>query len=183
MSKEITFSRCFPTTHPRKGEPTMFVEQMLNVLGIDPFDNKYFDLLRSINKERTDDELHNFIGSLRVTDRDKFHTVRKGFRHSAGDNFKPRVWIDKPYKSNKIQFAPETTITKTYELEIDSDFDIFLGDINRTVKFEMTDSEKYILAQNDGLTVQDFKRWFAPYEIQFTGFEGQVILWSNNVKY
>ena len=35
MARIITFSRTFPAYHPKAGEPTYFVEMILNDLGID----------------------------------------------------------------------------------------------------------------------------------------------------
>ena len=43
MAKVITVSRTFPDYHPKAGQPTYFVEQILNALGMNkPFNSADF---------------------------------------------------------------------------------------------------------------------------------------------
>src|SRR5690606_32324000 len=112
MSRVITFSRTFPAYHPRKGEPTYFVEQIQNCLC-------------SMNLplyDKTVDPPLSFLNSLTNENvGHKHHTIRAGHRWKAGDWFSPRVWSGKPYNSKQIQFAPDIQIKKVWDLTINHD--------------------------------------------------------------
>lgn len=157
--KEIMFSRTFPAYHPRKGEPTYFVEQMLKQLIAD-------------GKATTEDLKGPFV-DCSVLDKVgyKGHTVRKGHNFKAGDYFKPKVWTDKPYCSVKHQFAQPVLVEKTFDFELThSDF--------------LVDGKIYCLkaltalAHNDGLSSDDFECWFNE-----EPFDGQIIVWNNAIIY
>ena len=63
MSKVITFSRYFPSYHPRKGEPTFFVEKIHWGL-IDLVHTKWlgcFEMLPDLNQHLPNKILQNFI--------------------------------------------------------------------------------------------------------------------------
>lgn len=73
MSKVITFSRVFPSDHPRKGEPTFFVEKLYNSL-------------------YGRNNLKGYPPGIFIDDsiRDiKVHTIRSGHRWKVGDKFSP----------------------------------------------------------------------------------------------
>ena len=91
--KEIMFSRVFPAHHPRKGEPTYFVEQMLKQLITD--DNATTEYLKG---PFVDCSVLDKIGY-------KDHTIRKGHNFKAGVYFKPKIWTGAPRRSKKYQFA------------------------------------------------------------------------------
>lgn len=165
MSKVLTFSRKFPAYHPRKGEPTYFVEKILNFIG---HDKRLYQ--KGINRAICDLKLH---------------TIRAGNRWKAGDKFSPRVWSGKPYNSKQIIIAPDIEVKSVQEFKIEVDNDYVCVLIDDWPFFEenknmVTQTEAFeTLAKNDGLTFVDFKNWFK-YPSPFTG---QIIAWSSEIKY
>lgn len=157
--KEIMFSRVFPAYHPRKGEPTYFVEQMLKQLIAD-------------NKATTEDLKGQFV-DCSVLDKIgyKGHTVRKGHNFKAGDYFKPKVWTVDPYRSVKHQFAPPVLVVNTFDFELTNP-DFIVNGAHYGIE------QLHRLAINDGLTLEDFECWFnsAP-------FDGQIICWNADIQY
>lgn len=165
MSKVITFSRLFPAYHPRKGEPTYFVEKIWSGIKED-FSKTLIGL---------DNELFNFSKGIY---KPKYHTIRAGNRWKVGDKFSPRVWSDKPYRSKQITISPDIEIKKVWEVKIEQfgsskiisyptkrkgyDYMISLGDV----------------ANNDGLSIKDFNNWFIK-----VPFIGQIICWNENINY
>lgn len=171
MSKVITFSRFFPKGHPREGQPTYFVEKILNALYPDGFDAHFDDYIQQLNPLLPDDILEAFKEQLSedVTDL-KVHTLRSGIRWKAGDLFSPRVWSGKPYSSKQIIFAPDQKIIRVAKAEIAGRGYMYidgkyLGHIGHKDIGE--------LAHNDGLDRDDFQNWIK------TGFSGQMIVFHN----
>jgi hypothetical protein len=157
--KEIMFSRVFPAYHPRKGEPTYFVEQMLKQLIAD----------RKAPISRLDDRFVN--RSILDTVGFKSHTIRKGHNFKAGDYFTPKIWTGLPYRSVKYQIAPSVLVEKTFDFELSkSDF------IVNGIVYGLKELEK--LAMNDGLSCEDFECWFNSNE-----FDGQIIVWNAEIEY
>lgn len=154
MSKVIIFSRVFPANHPKAGQPTYFVEKFLS----------------SINYINNDEE-RLFNPRLSV-DRfgPKHHTIRAGSRWKAGDKFSPRVWSGKPYNSKQIIIAPDIEIKKVWNFEIKNG-QLLLGGY---AIYQYAD-----VAENDGLSGEDFLAWFR-FPKPFTG---QIICWSDKIKY
>lgn len=161
MSKVITFSRFFPSYHPRKGKPTFFVEKILNSV---------------YNPKSIHDipfEVQQIINQLVLLDREeKHHTIRFGHRWKAGDKFSPRVWSDKPYRSKQITFAPDIEIKKVWDIHFDEGGVIDINGFYTEVEYET-------IATNDGLSFKDFHFWF-PIGKPFTG---QIICWNENIEY
>jgi hypothetical protein len=170
--KVITFSRTFPSYHPRKGQPTYFVEKFLNgliQLGLDGMD----DPLPSWSNE--------FCESIKNDIKEtKHHTIRAGKRWKVGDKFSPRVWSGKPYNSKQIIIAPDIEIKNVWNfeikiIEVDGGFasKVFINDkrVSPDLLIE--------IAVNDGLLLEDFLSWFKyPKD-----FSGQVICWNNKISY
>lgn len=160
MSKVITFSRQFPSYHPRKGEPTYFVEKVLKSLdsiGIHPFE---------IPCEMSLDQYATCLP--------KHHTIRAGNRWKVGDWFSPRVWSGKPYNSKQIQFAPDIQVKKVWSFSIALD-GLYIDQARYLI---LTGLIKDVGA-NDGLDLDDFLDWF-----QYPKpFEGQIICWNENIEY
>ena len=158
--KEIMFSRVYPKDHPRKGEPTYFVEKVLRQLIID-------------DKASTED-LKSELVHIPILGRisGKGHTIRKGHRFNEGDYFKPKVWTVLPYKSVKHQFAPPVKVEKVYNFEITDGQIVIDGKLFATPWLNR-------VAFNDGLTLADFYAWFKYPK----PFDGQVIVWNNEINY
>lgn len=169
MSKVITFSRVFPSYHPRKGEPTYFVEKILRGVHDDEHLEQLqrnYETLRSLN----------FTDLLELESPGKFnakhHTIRLGHRWKVGDWFSPRVWSGKPYASKQIQFAPDIEIKKIWDVEFDGDGCLWIfSDKERGPRILHT------VAKNDGLTKDDLISWFNK------PFTGQIICWNENINY
>jgi hypothetical protein len=159
MSRVITFSRQFPSYHPKKGQPTYFVEKVCR--GIHSWSKEAKEIC----------DLDVWASCI-----PKNHTIRAGKRWKVGDKFSPRVWSGKPYNSKQIIIAPDIEIKKVWDFEI-KDGLFFIGEdlyaYNSSV--ELLDK----LAENDGLNQIDLLNWFKyPKE-----FSGQIISWNDKIEY
>lgn len=167
MSKVITFSRYFQKSHPKSGQPTLFVEQLVNVFIKNQFVD-VFEIDKSLNFS-----LLNEFGTK--TGRKK-HTIRSGNRFKEGDLFSPRVWSKKPYSSPQIVLCNDVKIKNVWDI-VFVQKDKFLS-VNGVSYGESTyENMIKLLAENDGLSVDDFKSWFPK------PFVGQIICWSDDVSY
>lgn len=166
MSKVMTFSRYFPAYHPRKGEPTYFVEQIQNSL---ISMNWEIDLYKDINPPM------KFLESLTKENVGyKHHTIRAGNRWKVGDKFSPRVWSGKPYNSKQIIIAPDIEVKKVFKFTL-------LGGVAFIDRGDfMNDDQLTQLANNDGLSLYDFVWWFKNFSYHF---EGQIICWNETITY
>lgn len=198
MSKVITFSRTFPSYHPRKGEPTYFVEKILNALGVYYISGAYYRKLLTLNRvniyngKLTIDDIIEFQNSLININSKKPHTIRQGMRFNKKELFSPRCWWGKskngklnvPYNSPQIIFWDDIEIKKIWNFEIEKS-SYFISNYRQKVKEiilpkkELNLDQLYEIACNDGLTVDDFELWF-----QFPKpFKGQIICWNENINY
>lgn len=171
----LTCSRHFPKGHPKTGEPTFFVEQILNVLL--PRPNGV------VNLNDIKPEIRPFVNDFYIIDGSmcKYTTIRAGSRFKPGDMVSLRVWSDKPYRSKQIEFA-QVEVKKVYPIEI------YIGDLIVEVKVdEISQSleDKELIAKNDGLELSDFVNWFKIHPKAKKGifFTGQIICWSNAIEY
>lgn len=170
MSKVITYSRNFPTYHPKAGQSTYFVERVWMSL----IDCGLISLSRCCELSREtgigDFTMYNVrqcpLGS-------KHHTIRSGHRWKAGDKFSPRVWSGRPYNSTQIIIAPDIEIVKVWDIEV-----VWRGDHQEFVvpsaNYTTTIEE---LAKNDGLELNDLLSWFNK------PMKGQIICWNENINY
>ncbi len=168
MSKVITFSTTFPSYHPRKGEPTYFVEKLWSGwadMGMVMDNVDFKDLPFDFDKY--------------YQGKPKWHTIRAGHRWRVGDKFSPRVWSGKPYNSKQIIIAPDTEIVKVW------DFRMFWADeiMISLNKVTASDYDHRKIAENDGLDIMDFYYWFRTDKIRTTPFDGQIICWNNEINY
>jgi hypothetical protein len=177
MSRVITFSRVFPSYHPRAGEPTHFVEKIWQSLG-------------GVSTEYTNNFMTpNYKDSIvwgyqLVKGGPKVHTIRSGHRWKKGDWFSPRVWSGKPYNSKMIQFAPDIQIKKVWDIEL-----CLFGKYNDVLMTINGQPPKQAIVNtvpiNDGLTIPDFSNWFC-LSSEFKKkkeFEGQIISWNESINY
>lgn len=162
MAKVITFSRFFPSYHPRKGEPTYFVEKIWSGLGISWF-TSLEDKLQNLN-------LNGFS-----TLNPKYHTIRAGHRFKVGDWFSPRVWSGKPYRSKQIIIAPDIQVKKTWDFKFIHGSPFSEHDVMALVNDLV--SPICEISKNDGLNEDDFMDWFN------NDFDGQIICWKENINY
>jgi hypothetical protein len=171
MSRVITFSRVFPSYHPRAGEPTYFVEKVWNSIAYDL--NIYAEQFPIPYKELGID-----FSKIKDTDQ-KHHTIRAGHRWKVGDKFSPRVWSDKPYRSKQITFAPDIEVKKTFDFGFRAGA-FYLGDRIYDGEVEGHHELLNLIAHNDGLSKEDLLQWFR--YPKSTG-EMQIICWNENINY
>lgn len=207
MAKVITFSRVFPAYHPKKGEPTYFVEAILTQLGIDYKIGNYFARLVENNPEISPSFLTHFFDSLKRDVSPKSHTIRAHKNPlKVGEYINPVCWAGKPYNKTKegywqIKFAPDIEIKKTFEFKTTTEQDSKESDwsfISLNKKHHYTIySDEYLdqkikdIAKNDGFTnTKDFFDWFdlnrtkkQILEDEPKVFEGNIICWNNLIVY
>ena len=172
MSKVITFSRVFPSYHPRKGDPTYFVEKIWNSIAFDP--DVYVEQFPIPYRELGID--------FRNTNDKKHHTIRAGHRFKVGDWFSPRVWSGKAYNSKQIVIAPDIQVKKIW------DFDAHGTDFYLSGKHEYAHPEGFDFSEvekNDGLSPCELFDWIclSPEFKKENRFTGQIICWNENIKY
>jgi len=180
MSRILTFSRTFPAYHPRKGEPTYFVEAILSQLGIDYTSYNYFDWIVKNNPKIDSSFLEDFMDSLKQNIYPKSHTIRNHVHPLKVSEFiNPNCWAGKPYNKTKegywqIKFAPDIEVKKTWDIQILNAPTFFETKINGKEFNSWT-----LLAKNDGLSAVDMLDWFKHPK----PFNGQIICWNENIKY
>lgn len=184
MSRVLTFSRTYPSYHPKAGQPTYFVEKIIGGLVAADVRGYGTELIKSLRDSgllsiAALNELHKGTYSHY-----KHHTIRAGHRWKAGDWFSPRVWSGKPYNSKQIQFAPDIQVKKVFDFEMLPaawrDECQFMVN-GRLVFFSVPD-----IAMNDGLTLDDFVAWFAGPDMMSSKrkpFDGQIICWNEAIEY
>ena len=170
--KVLTFSRHFPKGHPKAGQPTYFVERILNLI----HDNQ-------IVLDNICDELKPFINDFELITPTyhKHHTIRAGSRWKAGDMASLRIWSGVPRHSKQIEFA-QVEVKKVWPAEI------YIGNLIMEIRIdEMSQSleQKEVISKNDGLELIDFVNWFKihPKTKKGIAFAGQIICWSDKIDY
>lgn len=156
----MRFARTFPATHPRKGEPTYFVEKIRAALVNDTWDI-YDELKRDFSIE------------MYLSCDPKFHTIRFGRHWKVGDRFVPKIWTGAPYRSKTLAFGPPIEVKKVWDIRI--------GEGGFVCEGELLTCDLSTLAENDGLTLDDFWAWMNP---DTDGYrEAQIICWSDEIEY
>ncbi|WEK20742.1 MAG: hypothetical protein P0Y49_06285 [Candidatus Pedobacter colombiensis] len=170
MSNVLTFTRIFPEYHIRKGEPTYFVEQILNNL-----------ISQNIKCNVAEVEAQfgfRLFDKFRIECGSKGHTVRSGNDWKVGDQFSPGIWLDKPYVSKIITIAPDMKIKKIWTFECSEKGVIA---VDGSVIDACQEEE---IAKNDGLSLIDFKDWIVmPCRRNQKSFKGQIICWDDSIVY
>ncbi len=143
----ITLSQYFPATHPRKGQPTGFAE------------NVAF---------KTHLELDKTIGGYRIVQGSKRHTIRANYplwakrfeQIERGEAcLSIRQWSGKPYASKQLEIA---RLAKEDGIGLQK---LIYQKENRLspARYTIEDCEidTSMLAENDGLTLSDWEAWFS----------------------
>jgi len=186
--KVLTFSTTFPKGHPRIGQPTYFIEQILNSI-LPRGENGI------INRDDIAPEILPFINDFVLLDGQlqKHHTIRAGSRWKAGDMASLRIWSGKPYQSKQIEFA-QVEVKRVWSIEINNRFGaasfevVINGTIYGQLHFgndkDQNEAGLITLAKNDGLELQDFVDWFEIHPKKKEAvFKGQVICWATKISY
>lgn len=190
--KRISISRLFPVTHPRKWEPTNFAEKVLNNIKIDFRRDDYFSLLKTLNPTKEEAILFAFFKSLDADEAsEKYQTIRTGHRHKANDLFCAYAWSNpkRPYTGHQIIFAPPIHIHSTHQVTTAIDTSENMHRTGSEILYmdgnEIKDLNQ--LANNDGLSENDFIDWFElgkpKKKLRKGAFDGQAIVWDANVGY
>lgn len=163
----ITFSRYFPAYHPRKGEPTYFIEKI------------WAGLADSTDRMQgaVDMDFYEYYNGV-----PKWHTIRSGNRWKVGDYFSPRYWSGKPYASKQELITEPLQIKKIWNIKIEKkDGILFTFFINgENVKHEQMEK----LSRNDGLKYEDMVHWFDVHpKMKDNIIEGQILCWNENINY
>ena len=164
----ITFARYFPSYHPRKGEPTQFVEKInagLSELGI----------IVNLHDIRV---IPDWSESVFEDCEPKYHTIRAGHRWKVGDKFSPRVWSGRSYNSPQVIIGPDIEVKRAWNIEIKANDKIIIDHCDFGTFCEVN-PDVIVLAKNDGLSTVDLLNWFPNNK----GFEGQIICWNENIEY
>ena len=167
-------SRYFPKGHINEGEPTYFVEKILNSIEIDFTTNKYVGLLNELNPNMKS-QLADFLFDSGFNYKEyglKHHTIRKGNKVKVGDFIQFYVWSGKPYHSKWIKPFPPIEVIKVWNFEKDLISDNWYLD-----GLEMSSAQRIDLAINDGLDYKDLLAWFKE------PFSGQIICWNDSINY
>lgn len=168
MAKVVTFSRNFPVTHPKAGQPTHFVEKIYKGLYI----------MKCVPNELVDTYNFDIMNDDAVVP--KIHTIRAGKSRKVGEKFSPRVWTGKPYASKQLEIAPEMEWKTVLDFDIEIKKDYITVLIDRQLFYEERGvfctqvGALTALAKNDGLGLDDFKAWFGWGK---QSFEGQLLSW------
>jgi len=157
MSKVITFSRVFPSYHPKAGQPTFFVEKI--------WESIYLNYPEWLQDKWELRENFNLCQSGIYTP--KHHTIRAGHNWKDGDWFNPVVWGDDinpksgrkgPYHSKQIKIAPPIQINKTWDFYIKELPSKNLYALQFFINGELIEEgvQEFVckLAKNDGFTVE-----------------------------
>ena len=181
MSRVLTFSRYYPSYHPRVGEPTYFVEKFWKAIVMQGI---------SIDPKIT----NQFVwpdGWLDQAFESKHHTIRAGHRWKAGDWFSPRVWSGTPYRSKQIVIGPDIQVKKTWDFKVTQIKNPFYlnVELNGSMICDIQSNQAFLgglnklqtIATNDGLGWEDFQYWFRFGDGK--DFDGQIICWNDQIEY
>src|SRR5689334_11729026 len=86
----------------------------------------------------------------------KVHTIRKGERWRPGETASIRVWEDLPYRSKQLEIAV-VEIQSIWQIRIEG-FVIWID--GKDFSKHRDDYMVKLLAENDGLSLEDFWDWF-----------------------
>lgn len=177
--KVLTCSRHFPKGHPKAGQPTYFVEKIWKSIWDDypgasnplyPYWEQYDQAFPLAFNDKENIHQHQ----------PKHHTIRAGNRWKTGDMASLRIWSGVPRRSKQIEFA-QVEVKKVWDIEIsDGNYSIDTIQIGSFIP----DSELAVIANNDGLSVEDFWSWFNVHpKKKGDVFWGQIICWSDKIDY
>lgn len=142
----LTLSKTFMKGHPKAGQPTNFREKFLN-----------------------GEKIHTIRGNYPLWEK-RLNEVREGRAILS-----IRQWEGKPYNSKQIEIAKLTKVSccgvQLISLHKPNVDQIYWQINERKVKESFVE-----IAKNDGLDIEDFRRWFIPKkDAKDFYFEGAII--------
>lgn len=154
----LMLSKVFPATHPRAGQPTGFFDKFMAGQA---------------------DSRKGWLVSQ------KLHTIRANYALWAkriaevqrGEAvLSVRQWLGRPYRSKQVTIAT-LTAEDGVGLQQLTDIDTNAYCFYPCVRIDKRDIDKVLVAKNDGLSLDDWRRWFRNYDlskplaiIHFTNF-------------
>lgn len=161
----LTLSKYFPKNHNKSGYPTHFQESF--ILGTGCKDCTENQVLSGENISLCN-------GCVRACLNPKIHTIRANYLFWL-DRFKKienesaalsiRQWLGKPYRSKQVEIALLTAKDGIGIQKVQFHKD---KEGTYSLKFFDIDGKDYDmdrLANNDGLSVEDWKEWFMAYDL------------------
>lgn len=151
-------SKAFPSTHPRKGEPTRFFDKFLAG--------------QALSREGwlVDPKLHTIRANFPLWAK-RIAEIQRGEAVLS-----VRQWLGAPYRSKQITIAT-LTAEDGVGLQQLTDLDTNAYGFYPCVRVDKRNIDKLLVAQNDGLSLEDWLSWFKNYDhtkplaiIHFTNF-------------
>ena len=141
----LAVSRTFPTTHPKSGQPTNFVDSIKVSLAFGGSGNK----------------IHTIRANYQLWEK-RIKAVQEG--KAVIELF---YWEGKPYKSKQIVFATLDKDSGCGVQKINPNNELTFWYIPMTSNLNIFSKPIYVpdLAKNDGLSLEDFKSWFRKYDL------------------
>lgn len=139
----LTVSRYFPSTHPRKGEETGFIDKILPAIMGAP------DLRK----------IHTIRGNYELW-KNRIKEVQDGKAKIV-----LRCWTGRPYYSKQVSFGSlgfSSGIGIQKLVFLDENFEMPFIFENGYASLNSI----FTLATNDGLSFEDFKAWFKGYDLR-----------------
>jgi hypothetical protein len=160
----ISFTKVFFRDHPRFNEKTNFPVKLWKA-----FDELGYKTFQYSEASLDDDS--DYYRLCKDDIKPKWSSIRRNRNYTKGTKVSPRVWNGPPRKSGQILLAEPIKIYEEYPIEINDNF--VLGGQ------KLTDGEIENIALNmEGYeNMQDFFDWFK------RGIKGQIVIWSNNIKF
>ena len=149
----ITLSTNFPSTHPRKGDPTYFKEQLFNAI----FRDRGYDIPGAYPQHGH--KIHTIRANYSLWAK-RFEQIEKGEACLS-----IRQWSGKPYASKQVEIARLTKKDGIGLQELTFYKECRLSPARYTLEnFEIDgkwhEGNTRMLAENDGLTLDDWEAWF-----------------------
>jgi len=168
----LMVSTKYPSYHKKKGERTKFVCKILHTInydgGIEMYNICGNECKSSCERRMLDQKLHTIRANYPLWEK-RIKEVQEGKAVLS-----IRYWSGKPYNSKQVEVCQldKDSGIGIQKLEFDSLLGIFIDSYD-------SDITKKDLAQNDGLSLDDFKEWFKPYDLS----EPMAVIWFVNKRY
>lgn len=192
MNYRKPLSRFFPSHHPRKGQPTYFVEKVWSA-NVIPERIDLAQILKWNQKQIDNPKSKLTAGVVQIfwdnaitssVYEPKGHTIREGHNVKVGDTVEFYIWSGKPYNSPQIVVTPRIPVLKTWDIILEAGAENYHRLDNITINDDFTDNEILLeIAKNDGLSFEDFEQWFQPANMNHEEFRGQIICWNDSINY
>lgn len=139
----ITLSQHFPATHPKAGKRTLFASKVLDTFNDKP----------SVDKIDSDYKRHTIRANYPLWAK-RFEQIERGEACLS-----IRQWTGEPYRSKQVEIARLTKEDGIGLQELIYKKENRLSPARYTI--EDCEIDTRMLAENDGLTLEDWESWFS----------------------